>query len=772
MLFDLLVGRGAARVTLNPLDDAAVAGLIADILGAAPDPGLVALASGAAGNPLLLTELMRGLQDEHAIQVRQGAASVVSPRLPQRLRAAARRWLGRLSRGVSHMLETAAVLGRAFRLDDVAEMLGRKPAVMLPLANEAVAAGLLLAGTESFTFRHELIWRAVTEDLPPSARQALHRQFGGILLDRGGAAASAAAHLLEGVRQSDRAVMVRLDTAADEVLQSHPQAAADLAVRALDLTPAADPYRFSRTVRAAGALTAAARLPAATAIVRTGLAQPQPPAGDAQLRCILSSILCLEGRATEADAEAEAALAEPSLMAELRDEALIVQLQALAAQGENSKAYSLAESILTAFGEHGEPALAAALSVLAAVNWDDGRVDRGLRLASDAARRAGRVSPDARHFQPLFAYAAMLVDLRRLERADLIILAAREIIQALSPNVSEAIPAILGARVNLARGRTDDARVKAETALTIAETFGARSHSYLAHSVLSVIALRSGDLRTAGLHVRNRPDVTHYIAAYAPAESLLARAQFVEAAVGPDSAMRVLGGTYAALPVHRHALIGEPTASAWLARTALAAGQSELATGVARVADELARDNPGLNAVSVAAAHCGGIVGRNPDRLADAVARHPDPWARASAAEDLGTMLAAMNDRAAAVAHLDDAFAGYGQVDAERDLARVRSRLRRLGVRRQHRVPAGRPAVGWASLTETERVVAGLVAQGLTNQQVAQQMYVSGHTVGFHLKQVFRKLGIGSRVELARLVAEQPPPQAPGRQRGRGQDRG
>jgi DNA-binding CsgD family transcriptional regulator/tetratricopeptide (TPR) repeat protein len=772
VLFDLLVGRGAARVTLNPLDDAAVAGLIADILGAAPDPGLVALASGAAGNPLLLTELMRGLQDEYAIQVRQGAASVVSPRLPQRLRAAARRWLGRLSRGVGHMLETAAVLGRAFRLDDVAEMLGRKPAVMLPLANEAVAAGLLLAGTESFTFRHELIWRAVTEDLPPSARQALHRQFGGILLDRGGAAASAAAHLLEGVRQSDRAVMVRLDTAADEVLQSHPQAAADLAVRALDLTPAADPYRFSRTVRAAGALTAAARLPAATAIVRTGLAQPQPPAGDAQLRCILSSILCLEGRATEADAEAEAALAEPSLTAELRDEALIVQLQALAAQGENSKAYSLAESILTAFGEHGEPALAAALSVLAAVNWDDGRVDRGLRLASDAARRAGRVSPDARHFQPLFAYAAMLVDLRRLERADLIILAAREIIQALSPNVSEAIPAILGARVNLARGRTDDARVKAETALTIAETFGARSHSYLAHSVLSVIALRSGDLRTAGLHVRNRPDVTHYIAAYAPAESLLARAQFVEAAVGPDSAMRVLGGTYAALPVHRHVLIGEPTASAWLARTALAAGQSELATGVARVADELARDNPGLDAVSVAAAHCGGIVGRNPDRLADAVARHPDPWARASAAEDLGTMLAAMNDRAAAVAHLDDAFAGYGRVDAERDLARVRSRLRRLGVRRQHRVPAGRPAVGWASLTETERVVAGLVAQGLTNQQVAQQMYVSGHTVGFHLKQVFRKLGIGSRVELARLVAEQPPPQAPGRQRGRGQDRG
>lgn len=767
VLFNQLAGDGATRITLTPLDDEAVTGLIVDILGVSPDPGLLTLASGAAGNPLLLTELVQGLQDEGALQVSQEAASVASPRLPQRLSAAVRRWLGRLSQDVRHMLETAAVLGRAFRLGDVAEMLGRKLAVMLPLANEAMKAGVLQAGAESFTFRHELIFRAVAEDVPPSARHALHRQFGEILLARGGSAVNAAAHLLEGARQPDRAVTAHLDTVIDEVLRSHPQAAADLAVRALDLTPAADPYFLSRTVRAAGALTATARLAEATAIVRTGLAQPQPPAGDAQLRCIMSSILCLEGRATEANAEAETALAQPRLTAGLRDEALIVQLQALAAQGENSRAYALAERILTGFGEHGEPALAAALSVLAAVNWDDGRLDRGLRLASDAARRADRVSPDARHFQPLFAYAAMLVDLRRLERADMVIHAAREIIQSLRPNVSEAVPAILGARVNLARGRPDDARAKAETALTIAETFGARAHSHLAHSVLSVIALRRGDLRTAGLHTRNRPEVTHYTAAYASAESLLARAQFVEAALGPDSALRLLGGTYAGLPIHRQVLIGEPTASAWLARTALAAGEPALAADVARAADVLARDNPGFDAIRVAAAHCGGIVSRDPDRLADAAASHPDPWARASAAEDLGTMLAAMNDRDAAVAHLNDAFAGYGHVGADRDLARVRSRLRRLGVRRQHRALAGRPAVGWASLTETERVVASLVAQGLTNQQVAQQMYVSAHTVGFHLKQVFRKLGIGSRVELARLVAEQLPPQGPGPQRGR-----
>jgi DNA-binding CsgD family transcriptional regulator len=286
-----------------------------------------------------------------------------------------------------------------------------------------------------------------------------------------------------------------------------------------------------------------------------------------------------------------------------------------------------------------------------------------------------------------------------------------------------------------------------------------------------VFALRQGDLRTAGGHIRNRPDTTHYCDAYARTEALLAQAQFVEAAVGAETAMQVLGGIYAGLPAHRHVLVGEPTASAWLARTALAVGRHELATGVARVADELARDNPAFDVIAVAAAHCGGIVGQDPARLAHAAAMHPDPWARASAAEDLGIVLAAMPDQEGAVAHLDDALGGYGDVGAARDLARVRRRLRRLGVRRRHWVSAGRPAVGWASLTETERVTSVLVAQGLSNQQAAERMYVSVHTVAFHLRQVFRKLGISSRAELARLVAEQSAgpglghEQVPGRER-------
>jgi DNA-binding CsgD family transcriptional regulator len=65
-----------------------------------------------------------------------------------------------------------------------------------------------------------------------------------------------------------------------------------------------------------------------------------------------------------------------------------------------------------------------------------------------------------------------------------------------------------------------------------------------------------------------------------------------------------------------------------------------------------------------------------------------------------------------------------------------------------------RRTFGWGSLTESEWGVADLVAEGLTNRQVATRLFLSPHTVDAHLRHIFRKLGIGSRVELARMVAE------------------
>ena len=63
-------------------------------------------------------------------------------------------------------------------------------------------------------------------------------------------------------------------------------------------------------------------------------------------------------------------------------------------------------------------------------------------------------------------------------------------------------------------------------------------------------------------------------------------------------------------------------------------------------------------------------------------------------------------------------------------------------------------ATGWNSLTVTEEQVADAVSQGLTNRQVANRLYMSHHTVDAHLRHIYWKLGINSRVELTRLLLE------------------
>jgi DNA-binding CsgD family transcriptional regulator len=82
--------------------------------------------------------------------------------------------------------------------------------------------------------------------------------------------------------------------------------------------------------------------------------------------------------------------------------------------------------------------------------------------------------------------------------------------------------------------------------------------------------------------------------------------------------------------------------------------------------------------------------------------------------------------------------------------------IRELGLRHRHWATEKRPAAGWESLTDTEQATASLVAQGLTNQQAAHQLFISTHTVAFHLRQVFRKLDIRSRVELTRIARARP----------------
>ena len=753
-LFASLERDGAARLSLGALEQEAVAGMLTDAFGAPPSRALADLARGASGNPSLVAELVAGLRDDHAVQVSGGRAVLTSARLPRRIHRLAQRRLDGLSKQARQLLVTAAVLGPAFRLEDAAEMLGETPAMLLPTVEEAMEAAIVTAAEHAFTFRHQLLRRAVGEMIPPPARNALHRQYGEILLARGESGARAASHLLKAAHPGDHASLAGLDQAAAQTLGSAPQTAADLASRALELTSPADPAALSRAVAAAEALAAAGRLDQAARIAQDMLAKPLPSTAEDRLRCAWSSVLSAGGQSRDAAEQAQLILARPELPGDLRDQALTAQLQALAAL-RDERAGPVADAILAAPRSHESHATTAALLTRAVISWDSGEIGDGLDLLRDAARYGAGISADARHVQPLLTLAAALVDVRQLGEAEDILRAADQ--PALRNIPAQAALSIVRARIHLAAGDTATAAAEAQAALSTAEALGAHGYAATARSVLAVIELRRGDLATAAQHLACRPAASRPFAdLYARPETAVAQAQLTEARDGPRAVLDHLRQLCADVEARPGLLLGDPALAAWLARTALAADASELAARAARAARALADAHPGFPALAAAAAHSRGLVRNDPAGLAQAATQHPDPWVRASAAEDLGALHGRRGDRERAIHHLKEALGGYREVGADRDQARIRRRLRQLGIRRRHwATPAARPVSGWDSLTDTEQAVAGLVAQGLNNNQVAARMYISTHTVAHHLRQAFRKLSIASRVELTRIVIQQ-----------------
>ncbi|MCO6010775.1 LuxR C-terminal-related transcriptional regulator [Actinoallomurus purpureus] len=755
-LFDLLERDGATRLTLPPFDDTTVREVVIDTLGAVPDPDLLTLASEAGGNPALLIELLSGLRDEEAIRIADGHVRLVTPRIPVRIQSDIRHRLDRVDPATRHLLSVGAIIGRSFSPEDAAEVLGTTPAALLPRLDEAFSAGFLVATPDELAFRNGLVWRVVTDRMPAPIRRALHRQVGDLLMERGGSAVPAAAsHLMQGVRGGDARALTGLDRAVTEVLPASPRAAAALAAHALRLTDSAEAAWPARTLAAVRALSTAGRLREALDLVDSALMTPLPGDTSVRLRCLRSAILRLTGRTAEAATEATTVLAVPGLSGELHDEAELALLNAQAGTGDDAGARERAERIMSAADGHGDALLTGALITLALADWDSGRLTDGLRLAREAVHHAK--SADARGLHPRMTLAMLLIDVRRLEEARAVMASTGEEPETTGHLAWAAAPAVLRARLHLAAGRFDDAAAEAEAGLAITSELGPHVLTSTTLSVLATARLRAGDLNAAQGYVGgDRPSLCHCGSPYAEARLLLVRAQIMVAREGVAAAAETVGRLCDDLATHRWALISEPTAAPWLVRTALTLGDRARAERVAAAMDRLAGDHPVFASVGVTAVHARGLLDRDRSALARAAAEHADPWARASAAEDLGTLIAGEGPalRRDAVAGLDMALTAYTDLGAARDAARVRRRLRRLGIRRRHWSQADRPVSGWASLTDTERSVSELVAQGLTNRQVADQLFMSVHTVAFHLRHIFRKLEVASRVELARLTME------------------
>ena len=129
---------------------------------------------------------------------------------------------------------------------------------------------------------------------------------------------------------------------------------------------------------------------------------------------------------------------------------------------------------------------------------------------------------------------------------------------------------------------------------------------------------------------------------------------------------------------------------------------------------------------------------------------------RALTREEAGAVLGRNGNADAAAALLHKALDTYERLDADRDAARTRATLRKLGIHRGRQGTRQRPLTGWESLTPTERTVSDLVAEGLSNPQIGERLFVSRRTVQAHVAHVFRKLQMSSRTELAAAVIRRP----------------
>ena len=119
-----------------------------------------------------------------------------------------------------------------------------------------------------------------------------------------------------------------------------------------------------------------------------------------------------------------------------------------------------------------------------------------------------------------------------------------------------------------------------------------------------------------------------------------------------------------------------------------------------------------------------------------------------------GRALLAAGEQDRAVEQLTLAAEEFDECKAFRHRDRVEQELGRLGHRPSRRSRAGGEASGLESLTGSEREVAELLVERLTNAEIAAELFLSEKTVESHLRNIFRKLDVGSRVEVAKLVEE------------------
>ena len=694
-----LAAAGASRLRLGGLDRAAIEQLAHEQLGHAPGPRLMELLDGAGGNPFYARELLVALQRADALTVESDVAEARSVSAIPALSVAILDRVAPLTPSMLEILRLASVLGSGFSASDLATVAGRPAFEIAPALEDAVRSQLLDERGTMLVFRHDLVRRALYEDIPESVRAGLHRDAGRALAAAGADARLVAEHLGRSAVRGDKEAISWLQRAADEIAPRSPLAAVDLLERALELVDPIGTERERLLPDIGVALIAAGRHADGERVCREVLAGHHASHDEERLHVALVDMFLTTGRLADAHKEAQIATTAPGLSetARLRMSAVSALTRVFVGDLDGAREAALTVQAL-ARDCNDLAALARALTTEAFVDHAQGHIVTAVRRAQEASDVAHRsATREAHRGLPDLHLAAMLSDVDRLDESWEVFERARAIAEGYGMRGS--MPAMYFSRAHslFVAGRWDDALAEIETGREISREQSA-TWAPPALGLAATIAVHRDERPLAEDSMKQAGEL---LAAGAPPfrlSWLLRAGAMLQRTDGDDqAALDMLAGYWDAAVG-----AGSPTEASGVAtpliEAAIAVGEHDRAAVVVSTLDELVERNPAMASIRGMALRCRGLVDDDAATLLEAVdayAAGTKPFELALTREDAAAAVARDGDADRAAELLDAALETFASVGAVRDAARAEARLRSAGLRRGRRGTRKRAETGW-----------------------------------------------------------------------------
>jgi DNA-binding CsgD family transcriptional regulator len=749
----------ATRLQLTGLAEEAVADLVAALAGGRPDDGLLRLADGAAGNPLYLTELVAALARGSGLTVTEtGAAELTGGSAPGSLSAAIADRLGFVTGPVRDVLRAAALLGAEFAVPDLAIVLGRGVADLIPAVDEACAAGVLAESGHGLGFRHPLIRAALYDEMPAPVRAAWHRDAGRALVAAGASADRVARQLLRATgapdgraEPMDEWMLDWLASTADTLVGQAPGVAAELLERAVASSPAGSARHGWLASRLADALYRTGDTAAAEQVVIRTLEHAAEPDLLVDLLWTLAQSRMMAGESAESLTTLDQALSSPGISARHRGRLLVLAARTHCHLGEAEKASRVAAGALEAATETGDSwAMGWALHVLTLVTTMQGHLTDALPLF-DRALAVTESDPALADLRLMLQInqAITLGCLDQYEQAFAAAGQARDLADRVGTTRRLAQAHYALRQLLFETGRWDEALAELETVPDDLKEPGVACSEL---GIAAVIGFHRGETETARRHLAEAEPYAKRLGNRPISQLALARSLDYEQADTLPEALAVLTAGFA----NSTEDLGEiEDLLSDAVRLAVQTGDLDTAQTLAGHATRLAAQSE-VPHRQANALYCRGLLDRDAVRLLAAAERYDDagrPLLQAMALEAAAGHFVDAGDRAAA----RDAFTGavevYTALGAAADLARVQATFRAHGIRRGPHAKHRQARSGWDSLTATEIKIAAFVEEGLSNPEIAAKLLLSRRTVATHVSHILKKLDVHSRTDIAREAA-------------------